>query len=157
MVDIEKIIETFDKSNINELEIKENGTKISLKKYKQEDFLVSQSENIDVKKYSKTEDNGKLETEISPIIEKTDQSKLEVFHQVKSPMVGTFYVSASPEEDPYVKVGEYVTENTVLCMVEAMKLFNEIEAEIKGEIVDILVENGQLVEFGQPLFLIEKK
>jgi acetyl-CoA carboxylase biotin carboxyl carrier protein len=157
MVDIEKIIETFDKSNINELEIKENGTKISLKKYKQEDFLVSQSENIDVKKYSKTEDNGKLETEISPIIEKPDQSKLEVFHQVKSPMVGTFYVSASPEEDPYVKVGEYVTENTVLCMVEAMKLFNEIEAEIKGEIVDVLVENGQLVEFGQPLFLIEKK
>jgi acetyl-CoA carboxylase biotin carboxyl carrier protein len=157
MVDIEKIIETFDKSNINELEIKENGTKISLKKYKQEDFLVSQSENIDVKEYSKTEDNRKLETEISPIIEKTDQSKLEVFHQVKSPMVGTFYVSASPEEDPYVKVGEYVTENTVLCMVEAMKLFDEIEAEIKGEIVDILVENGQLVEFGQPLFLIEKK
>ncbi len=70
-------------------------------------------------------------------------------------MVGTFYASSSPEAGPYVTAGSKVNENTVVCIVEAMKLFNEIEAEVKGEIVEVLVENGQLVEYGQPLFLVK--
>lgn len=77
------------------------------------------------------------------------------FHKITSPMVGTFYASSSPEADPYVTVGSKVTESSVVCIVEAMKLFNEIEAEVKGEIVEVLVENGQLVEYGQPLFLVK--
>ena len=70
-------------------------------------------------------------------------------------MVGTFYHSPSPDVDPYVKVGSKVSNDSIVCIVEAMKLFNEIEAEVNGEIVEILVKNGQLVEFGQPLFLVK--
>lgn len=70
-------------------------------------------------------------------------------------MVGTFYQAPSPDQPPYVKVGDKVGEETIVCIVEAMKLFNEIEAEIKGEIVEVLVKDGQLVEYGQPLFLVK--
>lgn len=73
-----------------------------------------------------------------------------------SPMVGTFYRSASPDSDPFVAVGSRVEEDTVLCIVEAMKVMNEIKAETTGEIVEILVENGDPVEFGQPLFTIKR-
>ena len=70
-------------------------------------------------------------------------------------MVGTFYASPSPDQAAYVQEGDKVGENSVVCIVEAMKLFNEIEAEVKGEIVEVLVDNGQLVEYGQPLFLVK--
>ncbi len=74
---------------------------------------------------------------------------------VESPMVGTFYRAPAPGADPYVKEGDLVQKGTVICIIEAMKLMNEIEAEVKGRIARILVENGQPVEFGQTLFLIE--
>ena len=75
--------------------------------------------------------------------------------QVVSPFVGTFYIAPSPGADPYVREGQVVKRGDVLCIVEAMKLMNEIEAENSGKIVSILVENGQPVEFGEPLFVIE--
>ena len=74
-----------------------------------------------------------------------------------SPMVGTFYRSSSPEAEAFVDVGSQVEENSVLCIIEAMKVMNEIRAELRGEIVQVLVENGEPVEFGQPLFLIRKR
>jgi len=73
---------------------------------------------------------------------------------VKSPMVGTFYRSPSPGANPFVEVGQTVKPGDALCIIEAMKLLNEIEAEVAGEIKEILVENGQAVEYGQPLFVI---
>ena len=73
-----------------------------------------------------------------------------------SPMVGTFYRAASPEAAAYVVEGDMVHGDSTLCMIEAMKVFNEIKAEMKGSIVEILVENGEAVEYGQPLFLIRK-
>ena len=76
-------------------------------------------------------------------------------HKITSPMVGTFYQSPSPDVDAYVKVGSKVSKDSIVCIVEAMKLFNEIEAEVNGEIVEILVKDGQLVEYGQPLFLVK--
>jgi acetyl-CoA carboxylase biotin carboxyl carrier protein len=76
-------------------------------------------------------------------------------HIVTSPMVGTFYRAPAPDAPPFVERGTKVDEKTVVCIVEAMKLMNEIEAEVKGEVVDILAENGQLVEYGQPLFKIK--
>lgn len=75
-------------------------------------------------------------------------------HAVKSPMVGTFYRSASPGAAPFVEIGDAVTQGDTLCIVEAMKLMNEIEADASGTIKAVLAENGQPVEFGQPLFLI---
>jgi len=73
---------------------------------------------------------------------------------IKSPMVGTFYRSSSPDTDPFVHVGDRVEEGTVVCILEAMKVMNEIQAETTGEIAEVLVENGEPVEFGQPLFLL---
>ncbi len=74
---------------------------------------------------------------------------------IKSPMVGTFYARASPEAPPFVKVGDHVGPTTTVCIVEAMKVFNEIPAEVSGQIVAVLVENGEPVEFGQPLFKVD--
>ncbi|MCC7145863.1 MAG: acetyl-CoA carboxylase biotin carboxyl carrier protein [Phycisphaeraceae bacterium] len=74
---------------------------------------------------------------------------------IKSPMVGTFYAASSPDTEPFVKIGSRVDQETVVCVLEAMKVFNEIKAEAAGVITQVLVQNGQAVEFGQPLFLIK--
>lgn len=74
---------------------------------------------------------------------------------IKSPMVGTFYTSANPESPPFVKVGDHVGQDTTVCIIEAMKVFNEIPAEISGKIVAVLVDNAEPVEFGQPLFKVD--
>lgn len=76
--------------------------------------------------------------------------------EVKSPIVGTFYRAPAPDADPYVQVGDKVAAGNVLCIVEAMKLMNEIESDVTGKVVKILVENGKPVEYNQPLFIIEK-
>jgi acetyl-CoA carboxylase biotin carboxyl carrier protein len=75
--------------------------------------------------------------------------------EIKSPMVGTFYRAAAPEADPFVTIGQEVTEDTTVCIIEAMKVMNEIKAEVRGEVVAVLVENGEPVEFGQPLILLK--
>jgi len=77
--------------------------------------------------------------------------------EIKSPMVGTFYRAPSPDADPYVSVNERITEGQVVCIVEAMKLMNEIESEVSGRVVELLVENAKPVEFGQVLFRIDPK
>ena len=76
---------------------------------------------------------------------------------IKSPMVGTYYSRANPKAEPYVKVGDSVDTNTVVCIIEAMKVFNEIPAEVRGKIVAVLVEDGEAVEFDKPLFRVETK
>jgi acetyl-CoA carboxylase biotin carboxyl carrier protein len=75
---------------------------------------------------------------------------------VKSPMVGTFYRSPSPESPPYVEPGQKVTESTVVCIIEAMKVMNEIHADVKGTVLEVLVESGQPVEYGEPLYKVKK-
>ena len=76
-------------------------------------------------------------------------------YEIKSPIVGTFYLAPSPDAEPFVKVGDIVTPSKVLCIVEAMKLMNEIECDVSGKVAKILVANGEPVEYNQPLFLIE--
>ena len=88
--------------------------------------------------------------------ESVDSPAVKGGHLVESPIVGTFYEAVSPDADPFVKVGSKVKKGDVLCIIEAMKLMNEIEAEISGKIVKVLAENAQPVEFNQPLFLVEK-
>jgi acetyl-CoA carboxylase biotin carboxyl carrier protein len=85
------------------------------------------------------------------------KSTEEALHQVKSPIVGTFYESPSPGSPPFVKPGDTVEAGQVLCIIEAMKLMNEIEADVSGEVVKRLVNNGQPVEYGQPLFSIRPR
>jgi acetyl-CoA carboxylase biotin carboxyl carrier protein len=79
------------------------------------------------------------------------------YHEIRSPIVGTFYRAPSPDAEPYVEVGHEIKPGDVLCIVEAMKLMNEIESDVNGRIVQILVENGKPVEYNQPLFVIEKR
>ncbi len=88
-----------------------------------------------------------------------EHAKAEESHiaLITSPMVGTFYAASNPESPPYVKVGDHVGPETTVCIVEAMKVFNQIPAEVSGKIVAVLVENGQPVEFGQPLFKVDTR
>ena len=86
----------------------------------------------------------------------TEPSADESLHKITSPIVGTFYSSPAPDKEAYVKEGSKVSAETIVCIVEAMKLMNEIQAEVSGEIVKVYVENGQPVEYGQPLFGIKK-
>jgi acetyl-CoA carboxylase biotin carboxyl carrier protein len=88
-----------------------------------------------------------------------DQAKADEAHVavIKSPIVGTFYAAPNPESPPYVKVGDHVGPETTVCIVEAMKVFNQIPAEVSGKITAMLVENGQSVEFGQPLFKVDTR
>jgi len=85
----------------------------------------------------------------------TETAADDNLHVIPSPIVGTFYRSPAPDKDPYVKEGSNVSPDTIVCIIEAMKLMNEIEAEVSGEIVKVYVENGQSVEYGQPLFGIK--
>jgi acetyl-CoA carboxylase biotin carboxyl carrier protein len=85
--------------------------------------------------------------------EEKDKDNIEV---ITSPLVGTFYRAPSPESDPYVEIGSHVKKGDVLCIIEAMKLMNEIEANVDGEIVEIMAQNGEMVEYGESLFKIRK-
>lgn len=168
--EIKELIRALDKSSLTELTIKgENKTELKLKKSpyvvaaeipreEGQQVVVQQVEPQAVaqppvqKPAAEEKAEGPKEKVEEAIETKSDDANL---HKIVSPMVGTFYAAPAPDADPYVKVGDKVEEDTVVCIIEAMKLFNELEAEVKGEIVEILVENGQLVEYGQPLFLVK--
>ena len=96
-----------------------------------------------------------MANEISQTSEVNQENETSNYETINAPMVGTFYKSPSPEEEAYVQVGDKVTNDSTVCILEAMKLFNEIQAEVTGEIVEILVEDGQMVEYGQPLFKVK--
>jgi len=158
--EIREIIRLIDGSNIQEFELDHEGSKLTLKKepkgvvtnfgHKEQPMFVEQRQVVpQVSEESQAQSAPMGSYEKPEVIDKN-------LHQVKSPMVGTFYKSPTPDADPYVKLGDKVDDKTVVCIIEAMKLFNEIEAEVAGEIVEILVENGQLVEYGQPLFIVRK-
>ena len=137
--EIEKLIETMGNSKLDSLEIEfPEGIKISMTK----------SSNV------KTKENVEMIIEEEKNVE-TKIEKEENFKIIKSPMVGTFYESASPNSESFVKVGDKITKGKVVCIVEAMKLMNEIESEFDGEIVEVCVKNGEMVEFGMPLFKLK--
>ena len=158
--EIREIIKLVDGSSINEFTYEAEGTKIKLKKTgAASDTAVASAAPAAPQAPAApaapaapqapvAEDNGAEQTAAT-------ESANANMHKILSPMVGTFYQSPSPEEAAYVQVGSKVSAEQVVCIVEAMKLFNEIEAEVDGEIAEILVKDGQLVEYGQPLFLVK--
>jgi acetyl-CoA carboxylase biotin carboxyl carrier protein len=157
---IKKLIKLLDSSNISEIEIEEEGKKIKLSKPDLNSGSSTPVYHQPVMQSSTREENFHAEshhnepTKTSAEIAEAKKNS-EKFYEVRSPMVGTFYRSPSPDADPYVNVGEIVNTGSILCIIEAMKLMNEIESEISGKIVKILVENGQPVEYNQPLFELE--
>jgi acetyl-CoA carboxylase biotin carboxyl carrier protein len=171
MHEIREIINLFEDSQLQELEVdlEEGGAKISLKKQgvavsvDAADCIPAASPVTVPAPVPEEKKTPKPQVQLvspEPKPVKGEQPKpVDVsdpaLFKVVSPMVGTFYQAPEIGADPYVKRGDKVQKSTVVCIVEAMKLFNEIEAEVNGEIVDVLVENGQLVEQGQPLFLVK--
>ena len=163
--EIRELIKLVDASSINEFVYEQEGTKIEMKKASSvlpssQAPAVQEVPAVETKKpeavQKPVEVPAKPAEPAANQADKTASAGQEAeLHKITSPMVGTFYQSSSPENDPYVRVGAKVSEDDVVCILEAMKLFNEITAEVKGEIVDILVEDGQLVEYGQPLFLVK--
>jgi acetyl-CoA carboxylase biotin carboxyl carrier protein len=165
---LERIFELMDKHEVTELEWEREGERLKLKtrhaipehafavptalpasNYRVSHEAIAVSERA-VSTVSTAHSGGASEAGgANPTALKGTQK------QVVSPFVGTFYRSPSPEADPYVRDGQTVKRGDVLCIVEAMKLMNEIEAEFPGKIVSVLAENGQPVEFGEPLFIIE--
>ena len=158
--EIREIIKLVDASSITEFAYEEDGAKVKLKKnvsgvteiVAPKAAAVVQQEvapKVEAPKAEVAAPAPKVEAAPAPVAEDA------TLHKITSPMVGTFYQAPNPESPAYVKVGDKVGDESIVCIVEAMKLFNEIEAEIKGEIVEILVKDGQLVEYGQPLFLVK--
>ncbi|QII49763.1 acetyl-CoA carboxylase biotin carboxyl carrier protein [Bacillus paralicheniformis] len=152
--EIRQLIKLIDESSINEFTYENEGSKVELKKQSGTVQTIQQVAAAPVQAPAPEAPAKQAPVQDAPAAEEAAKDGGNL-HKITSPMVGTFYASSSPEADPYVTVGSKVTESSVVCIVEAMKLFNEIEAEVKGEIVEVLVENGQLVEYGQPLFLVK--
>ncbi|WMT30619.1 acetyl-CoA carboxylase biotin carboxyl carrier protein [Bacillus aerius] len=153
--EIHELIKLIDESTIDEFTYENEGAKIKLKKNKEVVQQVAAQAPVAPVQAAPAQQAPKAQAPAQTETPAQEEAASENLHKITSPMVGTFYASSSPEADPYVTTGSKVKENSVVCIVEAMKLFNEIEAEVKGEIVEVLAENGQLVEFGQPLFLVK--
>ncbi|SUK13821.1 acetyl-CoA carboxylase, biotin carboxyl carrier protein [Staphylococcus agnetis] len=147
--EIKELIEILDGSNLTEINIEDKGTIVNLKKEKE---VVTQQ----VAHVSQTPVAAPAQEASAPSAPANNEApQTDNLQTITAPMVGTFYKSPSPEENPYVQVGDQVSANTTVCILEAMKLFNEIQAEVTGEIVEILVEDGQMVEYGQALFKVK--
>ncbi|MEQ6357773.1 acetyl-CoA carboxylase biotin carboxyl carrier protein [Lysinibacillus sp. M3] len=161
--EIREIIKLVDSSSIDEFVYEADGAKVKLKKNgvvvtetvapKKEVVapVVQQSAPAAAPVAPATPAPAKAEEAPAAAPVNNDPS----LHKIVSPMVGTFYQSPNPDSPAYVKLGDKVGNETIVCIVEAMKLFNEIEAEVQGEIVEVLVKDGELVEYGQPLFLVK--
>ncbi len=143
---IKKLIELLEHSSLTEMEITEGEETVKLSRASQ--VVVSPPVQAPAPANSQPKDHTPQEITHNELLAVSG-------HIVRSPMVGTFYGAPSPDAEPYVKVGQTVSVGDTLCMVEAMKMFNQIESEFSGKIKRILVENGQPVEFDEPLFEIE--
>lgn len=152
--EIKELIKTINESTISDFLYEHEGTKVEIKKTLGEVTLAVPKETTAVSSISTVTESNAVAIEPTAKEESAPIAN-ENLHKITSPMVGTFYQSASPDTDVYVKVGDKVTKDSVVCIVEAMKLFNEITAEVDGEIVEILVKDGELVEYGEPLFLVK--
>lgn len=145
--EIKKLMEDMGNSKLTEIEIEfPDGIKISMKKDSTAKLaaptpmIKEKSEIVEVK-----------ET-VLPVAQEVEKIEGKV---VKSPMVGTFYLKSSPTSEPFVEIGNKVKKGDTLCIIEAMKLMNEIESEFDGEVVEILVKDGDMVDYGKPLFVIK--
>ncbi len=152
MKELQELAELVAEHGFTDFEFENENIRVRLSKNPAPQFIQAQPfQNVPqvsapTSQVSETKDESVSET-------KTTDANL---HQITSPIVGTFYSSPAPDKDAYVKEGSKVSEDSVVCIVEAMKLMNEIQAEVSGEVVKIYVENGQPVEYGQPLFGIKK-
>lgn len=153
---LQKIMKMLDSSNLAEIEIEEEGTKLRLSKPRPKMYTASAPMMQQVGAAMPHVIQPSAATGETKKAEEKEEALSSNLYEVRSPMVGTFYKSPSPDAEPYVKIGDKVSTGSVICIIEAMKLMNEIESDVSGKVVKILVENGTAVEYDQPLMLIEK-
>lgn len=145
--EIKEMINLMNENNLMELEVEKDGMRIRLKK---SSFGTEATQGpIIVERQNLSEVAAQ-----KPLPELAGMPAVNAV-EIKAPMVGTFYRAPSPEAPPYVEVGQTVEVGQVICIIEAMKLMNEIKSEIKGKILEVLIDNAEPVEFGQPMFLVE--
>ena len=138
---IDQILNLIEKTSFIEVEVEQDGLRIRARKG------ASSSSSVKAE--------AKPAVEVQTVCKSAPDEKNEKRVVTRSPLVGTFYRAPSPNAPPFVEVGDLVKKGQVLCIVEAMKLMNEVESEVEGKIISIYVENAQPVEYGEPLFLIE--
>jgi acetyl-CoA carboxylase biotin carboxyl carrier protein len=165
MHEIRELIKLVDQSSITKFDYEFEGLKVCIKKGTIKGTQIqavssvqgSVPQHVDSTPVQTPAQATSVSTSepVTAAEENSTEKDTAGLHKIVSPMVGTYYSSPSPDSPAYVKVGDKVNDSSVVCIVEAMKLMNEIEAEVRGEIVEILVQNGQLVEYGQPLFLVK--
>ena len=146
--EIKEMIALMNENGLTELEIEKDGTKIKIKKGSLETVEVSRSQPVEYRIESAAVPKPAEVTMPEPASGKSQK-------EIVSPMVGTFYRAPSPEAAAFVEAGQIVEVGQVVCIIEAMKLMNEIKSEIRGKIVEVAVENAEPVEFGQTLFVVE--
>ena len=140
---IKTLIEVLEESNLNEIEVSQGDESVRISKGKDPlDYIENNQINTSISSQEKVSKNE-------------DETRKFVGNQVKAPLVGTFYRKPSPDSDPFVKVGDIVKKGQVLCIIEAMKMMNEIKSEFDGEVSSIEIEDGQPVEFGQTIIVIQ--
>jgi len=147
---IQDLIRFVAKSGVNEVAIEQNDFKITIKTNQVQTVVNTVLPAQQQVAYAPAAHAPAPAAEAAPAAEDTSK-----YITVRSPMIGTFYRSASPDKPMMVNVGDEITTGSVLCIIEAMKLFNEIESEVSGRVVKILVDNASPVEYDQPLFLVE--
>ena len=153
--EVRKLVKLLEASDLNELEFERDGSRLHLKKAEP---MPAQVQTVYAAQPAMPQ-AAPVAAGSAPAApaaaSDAPAASSKKFHDVKSPMVGTFYRSPAPDADPYVQVGDKVKQGQTLCIVEAMKLMNEIEADVSGTVVEILVENAEPVEFGAALFRID--
>ncbi|PIF03535.1 MAG: acetyl-CoA carboxylase, biotin carboxyl carrier protein [Arcobacter sp.] len=149
---MKELIRIFDKSELNKLKVKENEFEISMQRGFEGTTIVNQ-EQVSSPSVVTTPTQNVLDNQQNIEVQNSRQQKGET---INSPMVGTYYCAPSPESPAFVKVGDIVKKGQTLCILEAMKIMNEVEAEFDCKIIDILVKDASPVEYGMPIFEIEK-
>lgn len=152
--EIKELIKLVDQTSVHELEIENEGARISIRKPGRTEVVNVQTAASVPHTYVQAAPAPAASAAPAEASQPAGRD-LSGLHQIVSPMVGTFYRAPSPDAPSFVNEGDKVHDKTVVCILEAMKLMNPLEAEVKGEIVEVLAQNGQLVEFGQPLFLVK--
>lgn len=159
--EIKELVKLIDQTSVQELEIENEGARLHIRKPGKTELV-----NVQAAPITHTYSGAPIAAQPQAVAPQPAAQPAAIesaapaapaldLHQIVSPMVGTFYSAPSPDAPDFVKAGDRVNEKSIVCILEAMKLMNELEAEVKGEIVEVLVANGQLVEYGQPLFLVK--
>jgi acetyl-CoA carboxylase biotin carboxyl carrier protein len=150
---IQELVKLINKTNIGEITIEEDGVKITVKQKKDPRPIIAGSSNFQAAAPIQAA-TPSIPIPPPAAAVPADEPKADNLITIKSPMIGTFYRAAGPGKPIFVNVGDEVSNGKVVCIIEAMKLFNEIESEVKGKIVKVLVDDASPVEYDQPLFLV---